>query len=523
MAACFALLMAWLAGACSGGRLGGPALPWRQAARAAATLPVSAAPDVAGDVAALEQKLAAHPGDGEVRGPDQLVYNLAVRLDPVQHQFQGRLSVHLHNNLGRPLDQLYFNVWANAPHYRRAGGSEQVAQVMFNGQPAKAHLQGTVLVVTLSQPLAPGACGTVTMNFQSVLPHIADRFGWYRTTLSLGNWYPVLAVHDNNGWVTPPFFTDGESFYSLTAVYHVAVDAPKGLLVAVSGEPETAVVNQGDRTVYRYRAMAVRDVALVADSRYRVLQAQAGHTAVYVYYTPEQAAQSRLMLDVAKQALTSFSQHYGPYPYPTLRVCAMNGWFGGMEYPELVMVSFLGGNSPDETKADVAHEVAHQWFYGLVGDDEYLTPWLDESFATFAEQRFDKTLAGWEESWVRDDVSNPVSAFPNSDFPGQSGNADSPRYYDAVYDKGAAVLNDLMNLLGEARFDAMMQSYVQRFEYRVVTTTDFIQAASAAAGRDLTGYFSTRGINPRDAWSAPQMPWVRTETQENGCGWHVTP
>ncbi|MCL6548385.1 MAG: M1 family metallopeptidase, partial [Alicyclobacillus sp.] len=468
--------------------------------------------------------LAGHPGDGAVRGPDQLVNDITAHLDPARHTVKGALSLHLRNNLGRPLTSLYFNVWSNAPHYRRAGGTTQVTQVAFDGQPAAFALRGTVLTVKLTRALPAGAYGTVAMNFQCVLPHIPDRYGWDGTTVNLGNWFPILAVHDAYGWITPPFYTDGESFYSLTGAFHLTVDAPKNLVLAISGEPVAPPAGEGDRVVYRYRALGVRDVAMVGDTRFRVIQGQAGGTTVYTYYTADEAAQANLMLTVAQQALLSYSQHYGPYPYRTLRVCAMKGWFGGMEYPQLVMISFQGQNSPADTRADVAHEVAHQWFYGLVGDDEYLTPWVDESFATFAEERFDHQLVGLQQlGSVQDHVSDPVSAFPNSDFPAQSGDGDSSRYYDAVYEKGAAVLDDLMQMLGEARFDAMIRTYVNQYEYRVATTDDFIRAASAAAGHDLTSYFRDRGVQAEDALSAPRMPWVDVETKENGCDWHILP
>lgn len=475
------------------------------------------------DTQSLAATLKSHPGDGITRGPDQLVYNINVAIDAVKHRLSGNLAVHFHNNLATPIQTLYFNVWPDAPHYTKAGGRQVIQHVTVDGRSQPFSLHGTVLTIRLDKPVQPGSSAVATMDITAQLPHILDRYGWNGTTMTFGNWFPMLAVHDQYGWVTPPYYTDGESFYSLTGDFHLHVRAPKQLVLAISGQQQSAVPDGHGNVTYTYTAQAVRDIAMVGDSRYRVLTKRVGQTTVYTYYTPAQASQAQLMQSVGVRAVAAYSREYGTYPYPTLRICPMSGWFGGMEYPQLVMISFgSGGNSTAATTVYVAHEVAHQWFFGMVGDDEYLTPWVDEAFATFSENRFDHTLSSLQHVIsVPERASDPVSAFPSSDFPASaSQNTSVNDYYYAVYLHGASAIDALMTRMGQQKFNAMMQSYFHQYQFRVATIQDFIDAASRATNTDMAPWFQAHGIVATDALHAPVSRWVPIETRQNQRAWH---
>ncbi|MCL6445180.1 MAG: M1 family metallopeptidase [Alicyclobacillus sp.] len=477
------------------------------------------------DVQTLNRLLSRHPGDGMLRGPDELVYNIDAAIDPKQHAVSGHLALHLHNNLDEPITKLYFNVWPNAPHYRAAGGYTAIDHVLVDGASTNFQQDGTVLTLHLNKPLAPDQSAEVQLDFYSLLPHINDRYGWQGSSISLGNWFPILAVHDEYGWITPPYYSDGEPFYSLTGAFHLHISAPDNLVVAISGEQAAPVVQNNGTTLYNYSAIGVRDVAIEADSQYKVMQSTVGHTRVYTYYTPNQANVATSMESVAKQALMFYNKLYGTYPYPTLRICAMNGWFGGMEYPQLVMISVPtdGSQSVQQTNTVVAHEVAHQWFYGLIGDDEFLTPWLDESFATFSEQRLDGNTSPQQRAGTKVHISDPVYSFYDSGFPQATNNINDTGpgdYYTAVYLRGASMLMALRHELGPQKFDRMMRSFVAHYMYQIATTQDFISLVSNALGKDATEWFASHGIVADDAMDAPMQMWAKMEEAENGRTWN---
>lgn len=475
---------------------------------------------VAKDMQTVHSLLSAHPGDGTVRGPDDLVYNISATIDPSKHEIALHMTVHLHNNLGTDLSELYFNVWPDAYHYRKDGSYQKVTNVRVDGESTVSTLKGTVLYVKLTKPIKAGANAKVDMDVLAVLPSNIDRYGYEGTKMNFGNWFPMLAVHDSYGWVTPPYYADGESFYSLTGAFHLHVTAPKDFTLAISGEEQGRKANADGTETYDYQAIGVRDVAMVGDSQFKTMEGAVDGVKVYTYYTAasNEESQAGLMEQTAKQALHEYNQEYGRYPFSTLRIVAMKGWFGGMEYPQLDMISFQPrGNSISETKVDVAHEVAHQWFFSLVGDDEYLTPWTDEAFAQFSERRFNHTLPSLQQGPpVIEDVSSPVSAFPDSDFTSGSGED----YYMAIYQDGGRCLYDLMQQMGEPAFNKMMKAYVKQYEYRVTTTQDFIRFVSHAVGHDMTKWFADHFVNAQDDLNAPVMQWARAEMANNGRGWH---
>ncbi len=470
------------------------------------------------DVNHLQRLFQGHPGDGIVRGPDQLIYQIDTTIDPKRHEFAAHMSIHFHNNLGQPLHELYFNVWPNAYHYRKAGGYESIANIMLDKKPQKYSLHGTVLSIPLTHEISANGTGVVSMDLLSLMPSTMDRYGWEGSGMNFGNWFPIMAVHDQYGWVTPPYYADGESFYSLTGTFHLHVTAPQNFVLAISGQQNELTYNSNGTNTYSYDAIGVRDVAMVGNSTFRVLSGKAGNTMVVTYYTPNQANQANLMQTVGQHAIESYSQHYGKYPFPTIRIVAMRGWFGGMEYPQLVMISFPQKEIPAQIIAtDVAHEVAHQWFFSMIGDDEYLTPWLDEAFATFTERRFDGLLHYFDylpESSKH--ISDPVSAFSNDDF----GDKTAMDYYNAVYQHGGGMLDDLYHQLGDSKYDAMIQSFFQKYQYQVVTSQDFINAATAAAGTPMDSFFSSRTVDSSDDLQAPELAWAKLEMAENGRTWH---
>ncbi len=484
---------------------------------------------IATDVAALAALRAAHPGDGIVRGPGQLVFNIDLALRPKEHAFAAHLEVHMQDNIGQPIPVIYFNAWPDAHHFRIVGGYEQVAHVTVDGSPVRFSLRGTLLRVYPRTPVAPGQSVIVAMDLKAKLPEIPDRYGWTGQQMALGNWFPMPAVHDQYGWVTPPYYSGGDSFYSLTAAFHLHVTAPKGYVYAVTGDEQGSVEHPDGTVTTDYSAVGVRDVALMGDSAYQVISGSVDGVRVLTYSPPRDLPTARQMERIGLQAMHYYDQLYGQYPFSSVSICLMQGWFDGMEYPRLVMVvpdpTFADAGQALADRVTVSHELAHQWFFSLVGDDEYLTPWLDEAFATFSSYRFANIPQPWAyDNQETDDVTDPVSAFPDPDF----SVAPSDDYDEAVYVNGSYALEQLRTIMGyetgASVFDQMMRAYVQRYEYRVATSQDFLHYVEQAfAAQDpllrLSSELAALDIHASDAVSAPVNHWARLEERENGRNW----
>jgi hypothetical protein len=275
----------------------------------------------------------------------------------------------------RRTDRIVFRLWPNGPLQAGEGAHLSVAGVRLDGRPAAFALSDpTTLVVGAGTEHAAGRTVRVALRFRLQVPGaVLDRLARIGAAVRLGSFYPILPWEPGVGWdLDPPTRILAEASSSPVADYTVRVRAPAGLRVVATGVP-------GARGVWRARA--VRDFAL-AVARFHQASALA-HAPRPVRVVASVAAgvaeQPAAVAAEAARDLDALSRRFGPYPYPELHVAVMPAQPRlGIEYPTMI---FLGtGTSGVLT----THEVAHQWFYGLVGDDQARDPVLDEGLATYA-------------------------------------------------------------------------------------------------------------------------------------------
>ncbi|GAA2750611.1 hypothetical protein GCM10010440_59560 [Kitasatospora cinereorecta] len=191
---------------------------------------------------------------------------------------------------------------------------------------------------------------------------------------------------------------------------------------------------------------------------------------------------AKSMLDTAKTAVDAHAARFGAYPYGELDVVLDDFfWFGGMEYPGFVL---------DQVSSEaLTHEIGHQWWYGIVGDDEYNSPWLDESFPSYAtDLALGETGTG---CWNNVHWSSPAEKITNSMAYWDN---DSSRYSTVVYGYGRCALHDLRRVIGDTAMAKLLEDYVTSHRYGISTTADFKAAAQAATTTDLTSFWSTHRI-----------------------------
>ncbi|HEU5139927.1 MAG TPA: M1 family metallopeptidase [Bacillales bacterium] len=443
-----------------------------------------------------QNKVKNHVGSKkEILGPTDPSYNMDIFYDKNNHTITGSMSVTFKNNLDKTLNHVYFNLWDNAGVFTSNGGGITVSNVKVNGETATFDVNGVHLDISdLSLPKNRPV--TVQMDFNISIPNQMDRFGWYNTTVSLGNWFPILAVYDDEGWNLDPYYPYGEAFYSLTSQFDVTVTTDKDEVIATTGreigQPE---IHDGLAT-HHYKAHQVRDFALEMSTDYMVKSAQVKNVDVNVYYTEAQAKYADSLLEAGKRSIRLFSEKFGKYAWPKLDIASMKGWFGGMEYPQLVMISIVGNPSQAWAKSVTAHEIGHQWFYGMVGDNEYDEPWLDESFAAFSAALFDGTLdqlntAPPDEPYYH--LSSSVS-----DFTAHASEGGIGAYYNTIYGYGSRTLNDLRELLGDEAFYDSIHQYFKKEKFEVSSTAEFIHIMEQASGQDLSEFFKNHRVYVSD-------------------------
>ena len=309
-----------------------------------------------------------------------------------------------------------------------------------------------------------------------------DRFGHDGSYYFIGNALPVLAIRDAAGWHLDPYTNNGESFYALSSDYTVTLDHPSTISVPATGT-STDRAGASGRTITTAVGTKVREFAWAAGPFTKTSGTTAAGVAVNVYRVSSVSASSATsMLSTAKGALDAHAGRFGAYPYGEADVVLDNGfWFGGMEYPGFVLDVV--------SSTALAHELAHQWFYGIVGDDEYTTPWLDEGFTDYAtDLYFNKTGSGCGITWQSsaEKVTNSMAYW----------DAHASRYSTVVYGYGKCTLHDLRRLIGTTAMTNLLKSYAAAHWYGVSTVADFKAAAQAAAGStDLTSFWTSHRVD----------------------------
>lgn len=351
-------------------------------------------------------------------------------------------------------------------------------------------LSGTMLHVQSPVAIAPGEAVAIALSYEIRIPPVdADTWlplgnlGAGERLIQAGDWHPTLNPYRaGEGWLTWEYVLVGDPNVYGIADYDVTLRTDPAVVVAAPG-----FVNQKGQ-VRRYRLERARAFAFLASPEYRVLRSTASATPVQVYFLPEYGTAAQAALKTALQSLPLYTELYGPYPYTGL-VIAQNAYYGAMEYSGLVSMSSHAYEGYQETPVAAlinltAHEIAHQWWYGAVGNDQVHEPWLDESFAKYSEllfyERYYPDFVDW---WWKHHVTarnHGGSLTANVyDF------ADTASYIDQVYARGARFLGDLRALMGDPDFFAFVEAYRQANDGRIATRDDFFAAVRAHTGADL--------------------------------------
>lgn len=437
-------------------------------------------------------------GEGLGEGSALPHYTLTATLQPPT--ISGEMRLRYPNTTGTTLETLVLRLFPNGrPIY---AGRIQVSAVTVGGQPATPVLEAseTALRLPLPAPLAPDEAVTVTLRFTTTVAGPGAGYGILNQAggvITLGSWFPLLALHEH-GWQVPAVPEVGDAVSSEMALFTLELTAPAELQVASTGK---AVSRQEDGAAvhWRFTSGPARDFALAASQFWSPVTAEVEGIEVRYFAAPGTATapvspEQALQLTVA--ALRTYSQFFGPYLYHQLDVVEADVPIGGYEYPGLVLFDSRHRVSGDLNLVRylLAHELAHQWFYALVGNNVTAEPWLDESLAVFAtlldveasqgKAAAEARRAQWEEEYAAVlgrhpvGVNRPVYAFRTW-----------RQYRGPVYYAGALMLDDLRRELGDERFFTALHTYIKRFAFRRATAADFRATFEGAAGRDLGPFF----------------------------------
>jgi hypothetical protein len=402
-------------------------------------------------------------------------YTLNASLDYAAHTLTVDETIVYQNATGTSLASLVLavepNHWVNCFN---------LVSLTVDTQAADYSLNGHRLEVRLAAPLTPG--GTVSLSLQYGL-HLpaADSghiFGYKLFQTNLVDWYPFI-VPFSGGWLLHDPAEVGEHLAYEAATFDMNISVTPAMTLAAS-----ALLTDGRAHLERARTFAF---SASPDTRTSSLTVN-GVMVTSTYFASEQVAAQTVLQEVAR-ALTTYSDRFGPCPYASLNIVESD-FNDGMEYDGLFFLSrnFYTANDPTVLNYLIAiavHETAHQWWFGAVGNDQALEPWLDEALATYSEYIFyQQNYPGVAEAWwaFRVDSFTPAGFVDTDIYHG----ATFRPYVNAVYLRGAQFLQEVRLRIGEDAFFAFLRDYVAQMGGRLATGDDFFRILRMHSQTDLS-------------------------------------
>lgn len=360
---------------------------------------------------------------------------------------------------------------------------------------------GSILEVVLPKEIFPGESVNVEVAFELKLSENTHRLGFFEDTINLGNWYPIICKYSEGDFDRDPYYSIGDPFFSDIANYDVQISYPSKYLLASTGNLASSSDIENIKT-QRYQAKAVRDFAMVFGSNYEMKSAKVGNTDVSVFaYAGDDAID--YYLETATKSLTFFSNQFGLYPYRTLNIAITRFMFGGMEYPNLVMISDKTGGQAETAKV-IVHEVAHQWWYGLVGNDEVEEAWLDEALTEYSTLVFfenhteyketrESMIADATESYLlyTDVIATTKLQLKNKINYATYEYSSEYEYVYMVYVKGMLMFESLRTTVGDENFFGSLKKYYENNKFKIATKRELVFAFEDYSRISLESFFDS--------------------------------
>ena len=486
-------------------------------------------------------------------------YKIRVQLNDESHQLSGAVDITYHNNAPDALDTLYFHLWPNAYRDNQTAYARQLLRrgegaFLFAEEDRRGHISAIdfsvngekvewslmpdnpdIAILLLPKAIEPGEVAQINTPFEVQIPYCFSRLGHVRQAYQITQWYPKPAVYDHNGWHPMPYLDMGE-FYSEFGTFDVEITLPSNYVVGATGVLQTpseqAFLAQRveetntylakldkeavpDLTIpasskkhktIRYTAENVHDFAWFADKRFMVqkdtvLLDDGSVIDTWALFNQQQQQYWKHAMSFIKRSLHFYSTHVGNYPYPqATAVHSALGAGGGMEYPMITNCGSVGSlQSLDEL---IAHELGHNWFYGILASNERDHAWMDEGLNSYYDHKYSETYYGKSSINIPGYFSRNTNmsiyrmAYLYQARRNKDQAPDTPsdelseiNYFLSAYEKPAQILHYLFQYVGKTDFDRAMQAYYQQWKFKHPQPDDFIAVLERELGESLDWFY----------------------------------
>jgi len=323
--------------------------------------------------------------------------------------------------------------------------------------------------------------------------------------LALDAFFPIIPVYNEEGWNVEEPPRNADMIFTDAAFFSVTIDAPEEFVLAAGGK-ETERVERFERQIVTFEGGPQREFYLAASPRFVSESTSVDGVMLTSYFVEEFRPSGERVLEIGANALSAFSERFGPYPYNELDLVSTPMLAGGMEYSNIVAIGIYYYD-PESTlrgtpgsvflEAASAHEVGHEWFYCQVMSDQIDEPWLDESLVQYAtylyyldaygEQAAEAFKESLHQRWERVAKEPIPIGMPAKDY--------SPKEYGAiVYGRGALFFEALAEEMGRESFNGFLREYVDTFRWGIAEPVDLKDLAERSCECDLSQVFTDWGV-----------------------------
>lgn len=437
-------------------------------------------------------------------------FDIKAKLDTLTRTLSAQCKISYTNNSSKALNEIYLHLWWNSHSDKQSAYADQKLErssydfhfgndafmgaykdisinqnqnkLEFSYYNNNGKINRDIAIVKLDQPCLPGATIDIDIEYTLAIPYMYSRFGLHQGLYSFTQWYPKPAVFDKSGWHQMPYLDIGEFYYDF-GDFNVILDVPGDMEIAATGT-RIKLKSENGRKIEEFRAENVTDFAFfISPDLIRVSK---------VFETDDRTIELNVFrrelnqdwdnaMKYLERTIRFFEDNVGPYPYPQVSIVeGSDSSSSGMEYP---MITIIDHNSEEQVLDHlIAHEIGHNWFYGILASNEREYAWLDEGINTY-----------FEEAYIRQHYSEPVyeSEIPkafrsrkseldllsmivlelqnsNRDLAVNtpSSQMDIFNYGVQSYQKMGWALEYLRSYLGEDVFNACVKSYYSEWAFR---------------------------------------------------------
>jgi len=470
-------------------------------------------------------------------------YEINCSVDSENNILKAKQKVVFTNNTYRNISEIFFHIYPNRKFsadekkfiLRYAGYFKinpfpdgfqdpefKINSIKENNTALSYKIEGddqTILKITLAKDLLPKQKIELNIDFSLVIPHAYGRFGWHSLSgkqkiISLGRWYPILSVLDKEGWHNYPFYPYHQPFFSDSADYKLKITLPKNQIVAHSGSVvKETDNNDGSKTIIIQSDKPLRDFSLAVSEDFKIYSLDYNGVKINSYYLSGDDFYGKKGAEFALGLIRFYSEKFMSYPYREFNIAPVYLGYGGNQSSNIILMDTRIYKLPKFLIRYfdflVSHETGHQWFYNLVGSDEYRQMWIDEGINSYflleyLESKYgndakvivlSKTMGKFIPSFSFREAASSRYIFlakNGMDRPvlGNLSSFKEPSsIFSLTYGKGSMVLSMLRYLVGDDAFRRIFNRYFKEYSFRNINVSDFIRLAEEESKQKLSAFF----------------------------------